>query len=371
MTEFPGRLAVQQRVLPNYRVPFFDLLAGRCRTGLALFAGEPLPSESIPTGAHPLAAEYTSGQSDHTFHPGHPLYVCRQPGLLDWLDAAKPDVLILEANPRYPDNFTAIDRMHESGIPVLGWGLGIPAERGVLSAVRSKARSRLLERLDGIIAYSQHGAASYAAAGLFRPDRVFVAHNAVAAPAARTPAQPGSGEGPLNLLFVGRLQRRKRLDLLFEACAALPEDRRPTITVVGDGPDRNAFEQMATALRLDVSFTGALSGDPLAARFRAADLFVLPGTGGLAVQEAMSYGLPVIVAEGDGTQRDLVRPENGWLVVPEDAAGLHGALLTALSDRSALARKGAESRRITVEEINIDTMADRFIGAALAVSGIS
>ena len=44
------------------------------------------------------------------------------------------------------------------------------------------------------------------------------------------------------------------------------------------------------------------------AHFAGADLFVLPGTGGLAVQEAMSYALPVIVAKGDGTQEDLVRP---------------------------------------------------------------
>ena len=37
---FPGRLGLQQRVLPAYRAPFFDLLAGACQGGLSVFAGE-------------------------------------------------------------------------------------------------------------------------------------------------------------------------------------------------------------------------------------------------------------------------------------------------------------------------------------------
>ena len=43
MTRFPGRLAVQQRVLPSYRAPFFDLLASACDGGMSLFAGRPRP----------------------------------------------------------------------------------------------------------------------------------------------------------------------------------------------------------------------------------------------------------------------------------------------------------------------------------------
>ena len=42
MKRFPGRLALQQRVLPVYRVPFVDTLADRCDGGLSVFAGQPL-----------------------------------------------------------------------------------------------------------------------------------------------------------------------------------------------------------------------------------------------------------------------------------------------------------------------------------------
>ena len=369
MIEYNGQLAIQQRVLPNYRVPFFDSLAQRCRGGLALFSGEPLPRESIPVGDRPQVARYSSGRNEHSFYPGHPLYACKQPQLQSWLKSVNPDTLIVEANPRYLTNLHAIDWMRKKRKAVLGWGLGIPEERSFWALVRGRLRARMLKKLNGIIAYSNQGAAEYARTGLLPPGSIFVAANAVSPPPAQPAATPGAGDGPLKLLFVGRLQKRKRLDLLLVASLALPERLKPVVTIVGDGPDRKYFESLARDLPLEVTFTGSLEGDPLARRFRDADLFVLPGTGGLAVQEAMSYGLPVIVAEGDGTQRDLVRPENGWLVAPGDLHALETALRLALSDRRDLAVKGAESRRITTEEVNIETMADRFITAVLAVQG--
>ena len=44
---FPGRLGIQQRVIPSYRINFFDLLASACRGGLNIIAGSSLPEESI------------------------------------------------------------------------------------------------------------------------------------------------------------------------------------------------------------------------------------------------------------------------------------------------------------------------------------
>ena len=47
--EFAGKLALQQRVLPDYRVPFFEELARHCAGGFSLFAGQPRPGEAIKT----------------------------------------------------------------------------------------------------------------------------------------------------------------------------------------------------------------------------------------------------------------------------------------------------------------------------------
>ena len=75
----------------------------------------------------------------------------------------------------------------------------------------------------------------------------------------------------------------------------------------------------------------------------------------------MAHGLPVIVAHGDGTQDDLVRPGNGWLVPPDDPAALTVALQQALSNLAMLPQMGMASYRIVAEEINVEAMVRVFI----------
>jgi len=168
------------------------------------------------------------------------------------------------------------------------------------------------------------------------------------------------------VLFVGRLQARKRIDLLLQACAALPEEIQPDLTLIGEGPSLGDFQALAQAVYPRARFMGALRGAELQSYFARADLFVLPGTGGLAVQEAMAHGLPVIVAEGDGTQEDLVRPANGWLVPPGELSPLVEALRQALSDAARLRRMGLESYRIVAEEANLERMVEAFVQAVRA-----
>jgi glycosyltransferase involved in cell wall biosynthesis len=224
-----------------------------------------------------------------------------------------------------------------------------------------------LSSLDGIIAYSQRGAEEYRLLG-FAPQQVFVAPNAVVSrPEHPPPERPAQFSGKPRVLFVGRLQARKRIDLLLLACAALPEPIQPRLWVVGDGPARHEFQSQAASIYPAAEFTGARHGAELEEYFLQADLFVLPGTGGLAVQQAMSFGLPVIVAEGDGTQDDLVRAENGWLIPPDDLPRLTETLRTALSDPFRLRSMGQASYRLVVEQVNVEKMVEVFVKAILQV----
>jgi glycosyltransferase involved in cell wall biosynthesis len=77
----------------------------------------------------------------------------------------------------------------------------------------------------------------------------------------------------------------------------------------------------------------------------------------------MGHGLPVIVAKGDGTQDDLVRPENGWQVPPGDYAALVATMREALSDVVRLREMGNESFRIVSQEINLERMVEAFVRA--------
>ena len=362
---FKGKLALQQRVLPGYRVPFFDLLASQCEGGMSLFAGMPRPVEMISSGTTRLA-KHVEAKNIHLF--GGMFYLCHQQGFVNWLEEWNPDALIVEANPRYLATSSAVKWMHARGRKVIGWGLGSPTVRGF----RKQRRLSFINQFDVILSYSQRGAEEYAALG-FPREKIFVAHNSVAARPEAPNRKPqtlrqaqGSAVDRVTILFVGRLQARKRIDSLLRACAELGTN--PRLMIVGDGPERAAMESLAKEIYPSAEFIGAKHGAELKPYFAQADLFVLPGTGGLAVQEAMSYGLPVIVAKGDGTQDDLVREKNGWQIPPEDYGALLAAMKNALSDIARLREMGKESFRIVSEEINIQTMADVFVTALNSIS---
>ncbi len=368
---FDGRLGLQQRVLPRYRLPFLTRLAMACRDGLSVFAGHPRPQEAIAIANAAMIEgtplRYVEGHNLHILSGS--LYLCYQRGLLDWLEDWQPSALVVEANARYLSTPAAIRWMKQRQRPVLGWGLGAPLPRGPLAGLRQRQRGRFLPRFDALIAYSRRGAEEYARAG-FPPERIFVAPNAVVpAPSQPPPERPPRFEGRPTVLFVGRLQARKRIDNLLYACAALPERIQPRVLIVGDGPARPALENLARRLYPRAEFVGAQHGEALPPFFRAADLFVLPGTGGLAVQEAMAHGLPVIVAEGDGTQDDLVRPGSGWRIPPGDVAALAETLQEALSDPLRLRHMGLEAYRLVKEEINLERMVEAFLVALKAVRG--
>jgi glycosyltransferase involved in cell wall biosynthesis len=254
--------------------------------------------------------------------------------------------------------------MHLRRRPVIGWGLGAPhTERGLF-----RPRRGFLRQYDALITYSQRGAEEYRAAG-FPAEMIFVAPNAVThRPSQPPPARPSGFDGQATVLFVGRLQARKRIDNLLYACAALPSAIQPRLWIVGDGPARPDFENTAQQVYPAAEFLGARYGADLDALFTRADLFVLPGSGGLAVQQALSFALPVIVAEADGTQQDLVRPGNGWQVPANDIDALKQTLSAALNDPFRLRQMGAASYQIISQEINLENMVSVFLQALAAVA---
>jgi len=360
---FPGRLALQQRVLPEYRIPFMGRLASVCEGGLSVFAGKPRAMEGIVVAEQLNETRYVIGKNLHFRDPSSRYYFCWQLGLTTWLAGCDPDALVVEANPRFLSTLLAVRWMHRRGRPVLGWGLGAPRTGNPLEQV---LRQGILHSLDGLIAYSQRGADEYRALGV---KSVTVAHNAVSPrPQGKPPVRPPMLAAVPVVLYVGRLQVRKRLDILLRACASLPVERQPELVIIGDGPARQSFENLAVQVYPKAVFSGALHGADLEPYYEKADLFALPGTGGLAVQQAMARGLPIIVAQGDGTQDDLVRPLNGWQVPPGDQEAFTAALHQALSDIPRLRAMGAESFRIVSEEINLGTMVEKFVNA-LAVAG--
>jgi glycosyltransferase involved in cell wall biosynthesis len=130
----------------------------------------------------------------------------------------------------------------------------------------------------------------------------------------------------LRLIFVGRLIDWKALEIVLEAIARASEHLTVSFEVIGDGPMRQTWQNMAKQLGLEsmVKFAGFLSQSECAQRLQEADVFVLPSLfecGGAAVLEAMAVGLPVI-ATAWGGPLDYLDENCGILIEPSSREAL-------------------------------------------------
>lgn len=371
------RVAIQQRVLASYRAMFFERLAVEVN-GLDVFSGEPRPDEAISTVRLDHSSIHHHRARNFHIGRGH-FYLCWQSGLRTWLTQVRPDVLITEANPRILSNWWILIFRSRTDVPIIGWGLGVMHDQHRPMKPLRRAIMRLFfSQFDAFIGYSRRAVADYIEFGV-PAERVHLAINAVseASPVGRM-GSTGISVKPMlstlkmlnqpTLIYVGRLLPAKLVDVLIEAWHGL--SMRATLVIVGDGPYRRDLEEIAAASgRKDIFFVGDQRGDNLAAFFRMADLAVMPGAGGLAIQEAFSHGVPVVAGrKGDGSEEDLITDgETGFFLSDETPNHLREVLSDALTNRSLLRQMGAKARKKVVLDANVTEMARSFVGAIQSV----
>ncbi len=150
-------------------------------------------------------------------------------------------------------------------------------------------------------------------------------------------ARPHTPRTSQRLLTVAGLVRQKGLPFLLDALRELVREfPDATLDIVGDGPDRETLQSLASDL--PVTFSGARTRNEVAARMHAADALVMPSlveTFGIAAVEGLAASLPVIVTDAFPVA-DLIA-ENGGIVVPTaDADALRHAMAAILTDRPIL-----------------------------------
>ncbi len=156
----------------------------------------------------------------------------------------------------------------------------------------------------------------------------------------------------LNILFVGRLERRKGLGHLLSACARVKRSF-PNFRLIVVGPGtvlRFKYERSIKDMGLadNVVFVGFVPSTELPSYYRSADIFCAPATGGesfgIVLLEAMACGKPVVATNIGGYASVLAHGEEGLLVPPRDEESLARALLSLLENKALRQQMGAKGK---------------------------
>ena len=165
------------------------------------------------------------------------------------------------------------------------------------------------------------------------------------------------------LLFLSRIDPKKGCDLLISAFASIAE-RYPNLDLIMAGPDKTNWrphlEALARSMGISsrIHWPGMLSGDVKWGAFRNAEAFVLPShqeNFGIAVAEALSCGLPVLISRRINIWREIDAAGAG--LISEDTQAGTIKLLQTFVDLSQDRRKemGEKARGIFLDRFNIDT----------------
>ena len=158
-------------------------------------------------------------------------------------------------------------------------------------------------------------------------------------------------DGMLNVLFVGRLEKRKGLNYLLQALRLVQDSEayRVRLIVVGAFTEeqRAEYEKRVAQLGLsNVIFAGFVSREEKVRYYKSCHVFCAPSTGGesqgIVLLEAMAAGKPVVASSIEGYRGVLEGTGAGVLVPPEDDAALARALVRFL-DNESLREEAGES----------------------------
>jgi glycosyltransferase involved in cell wall biosynthesis len=253
----------------------------------------------------------------------------------------------------------------------------VPLPRAMVARRAIRWSARFADTADLVLAPSEFVARRLRTQGVRRPIEVLPTGIDLDRfrPGDRADARRSLGLGVDDrvLLYVGRLDREKNLELLLDAVARV-RIPRVRLLMVGRGKQAATIGRAAAGrgLRDRLVLRGGSPPGALPSYYRAADAFVFASTTetqGLAVLEAMACGLPVVAVRASGIEEIVVEGASG-LLVPEDAPAFAAAVTQLLADPD-LAAKLAVGGREAALPFASTAVVERLVAAYRRVRGAS
>ena len=299
------RVLIIQALMKQFRIPFFSQLhAALRRDGIALQVAYSAPNRRHALRQDNVDLSAEIGCKVPSRWVGQRLLY--QPLRREIMDA---DLVITGPENKYLNNLWLLPYSALGLKTVAFWGLGPNMHPDRRSAISEWVKERQVTSVDWWFAYTESVAASLRQHGMPR-DRITVVQNATDTTelrrllagiseeeTAQTKKQlTGSNNSKLGL-YCGRLEPAKALPFLIES-ARIVRQRCPEfhLVIVGNGPERPWLEQ-AIAGEPWIHYMGSKWDRESALYYKMSDLFLLPGSAGLAIVDSFAAGLPLVATE--------------------------------------------------------------------------
>lgn len=255
-----------------------------------------------------------------------------------------------------------------SDVPIIFWGHGFGKQQW------SKGiRAWFAKRADALLLYDEHFIDSFVKRGVAQ-EKIFVAPNTMAI------EEPmyNRDQSRRNFLFVGRLRKAKRVDILFREFAKI-QDQIPSqvgIAVVGSGDEEEHLRDLAKQLSIAkrVTFHGrVVNEDALRPIFETALAYITPGPIGLGVLHSFAYGVPVVTERHahHGPEAQNIEDDKNSLFFAAENRPLADILIHLGQNPEESHRLGQAAHQHYTKRRRLKHMVQGFIDAIDFVSGNS
>jgi glycosyltransferase involved in cell wall biosynthesis len=295
------RILVVYQYIALYRFPVFRSLAQSEEFEFIFAAGTTSKGETprYASTQELTEAEFVWFPLQNRWLPAHLLW---QSGLLKAVANRNVQGVIFLGDMHYLSTWAGLLLCKLLGKPAYLWTIGMHRPEGGLKLA---VRLRFFRLARHIFVYGDYARGLMRDAGVPDSKMTTIANSldfdtqqALYEQIASAASPPQEDSDRFDLISIGRLTERRRLDLLIEALAQLvSEGRDIQLRLIGDGPEKTSLQDLAQRLGIAdrTAFLGAIYDEEVVARHAyAADLCVVPGVIGLGAVHAHGYGLPVI-----------------------------------------------------------------------------
>jgi len=299
---------------------------------------------------------------------GHTNQFFFSPGIIWQLMRFRPDVVLTEGTSNILNNLLIFPYCLLTRTPFVWWDLG------VLRGQKSENKFRKLLyplirfiflRSTRILGYSRFAKQYFIDQG-YPPHKIVPAGNTVRVEKHLANYEKSSSRRsflkkelqlkPFVFIAVGAIEHVKNYDLLIEAFVRLQEKATDiSLLFVGDGPYLPKLKEKAAG-NSDIVFAGA-HFDDVGDYFVLGDTYVLPGVGGLALNEAMAYALPIISTPADGTELELVLDgKTGFLAELNSTDSLYKHMKYCMENREQVKQMGKNAQELIANNYTLKHM---------------